>query len=167
MSAHANCNIQTSSTRSFPCWHALGANPAKLKLELTESLLAENIDALIVIMTTLQTHGVCFSLDDFGTGYSSLAYLKQLPLAQLKIDRSFIRDVMNDPDDAVIARTIVALARNLGLNVIAEGVETEAQQQFLASVGCTTYQGYLFGRPLAIEAFEALIDHGFPTRSPL
>ena len=144
-----------------------GANPAKLKLELTESLLAENVDALIVIMTTLQTHGVCFSLDDFGTGYSSLAYLKQLPLAQLKIDRSFIRDVMNDPDDAVIARTIVALARNLGLNVIAEGVETEAQQQFLASVGCTTYQGYLFGRPLAIEAFEALIDHGFPTRSPL
>ncbi len=130
-----------------------GANPTKLKLELTESLLLENVADIIVKMTALKAKGVGFSLDDFGTGYSSLAYLKRLPLDQLKIDPSFVRDVLTDPNDAAIARTIVALAHSMGLAVIAEGVETEAQREFLAANGCTAYQGYLFGRPMPIADF--------------
>ncbi len=129
-----------------------GADPRKLKLELTESLLVDNLDDVIAKMTALKTPGVRFSLDDFGTGYSSLAYLKRLPLDQLKIDQSFIRDVLTDPNDAAIARTIVALARSLGLAVIAEGVETEAQREFLAQNGCHASQGYLFGRPDTAES---------------
>jgi len=124
-----------------------GADPAKLKLELTESLLLENVEDIIAKMTALKAIGVSFSLDDFGTGYSSLSYLKRLPLDQLKIDQSFVRDVLTDPNDASIAKTIVALAQSLGLAVIAEGVETTAQRDFLASHGCHSYQGYLFGRP--------------------
>ncbi|MFZ6801051.1 putative bifunctional diguanylate cyclase/phosphodiesterase [Undibacterium sp. Di24W] len=133
-----------------------GANPKLLKLELTESMLADNVDEIIVKMNALRAHGVSFSLDDFGTGYSSLSYLKRLPLSQLKIDQSFVRDILTDPSDAVIAHTIVALAHSLGLKVIAEGVETQAQRDALAEMGCNAYQGYLFGRPvpatkLAIE----------------
>ena len=124
-----------------------GADPRRLKLELTESLLLDDIEATVVKMTTLKGAGVSFSLDDFGTGYSSLVYLKRLPLDQLKIDRSFVRDVLIDPNDAAIARTIVALAQSLGLSVIAEGVETEAQRLFLAEHNCRAYQGFLFGRP--------------------
>jgi diguanylate cyclase (GGDEF)-like protein len=124
-----------------------GANPHRLKLELTESLLLDDIESTIGKMTALKAIGVSFSLDDFGTGYSSLAYLKRLPLDQLKIDRSFVRDVLTDPNDAVIARTIVALGQSLGLSVIAEGVETEAQREFLAANNCMAYQGYLFGKP--------------------
>ena len=105
-------------------------------------------------MTLLQKEGVRFSLDDFGTGFSSLSYLKRLPLNQLKIDQSFVRDVLTDPNDAVIACTIVTLARSLGLDVIAEGVETEAQRDFLAQNGCHDFQGYYFSRPLAIEQFN-------------
>ncbi|MFY8044841.1 MAG: putative bifunctional diguanylate cyclase/phosphodiesterase, partial [Rhodoferax sp.] len=108
-----------------------GANPMRLKLELTESLLAENLDDVIAKMDSLRTRGVGFSLDDFGTGYSSLTYLKCLPLDQLKIDQSFVHDVLSDPNDAVIAKTIVALGNSLGLNVIAEGVETLQQRDFL------------------------------------
>ncbi|MEI8157300.1 MAG: EAL domain-containing protein [Burkholderiales bacterium] len=137
--------------------HTSGANPRRLKLELTESLLVDNIGAIIDTMSTLKGHGVGFSLDDFGTGYSSLSYLKRLPLDQLKIDQSFVRDVMDDPNDAAIARTIVALSEGLGLSVIAEGVETLAQRDFLASAGCHAYQGYFFGRPMPLGGFEALV----------
>ena len=130
-----------------------GADPAKLKLELTESLLLDDVEGVIAKMRALKDKGISFSLDDFGTGYSSLSYLKRLPLDQLKIDRSFVMDVMTDPNDAAIARTIVALAKSMEMTVIAEGVETEEQCEFLANNGCTTYQGYLFSRPLPIEDF--------------
>ena len=129
-------------------------NPQRLKLELTESMLVDDMDDVIAKMTLLQAAGIRFSLDDFGTGFSSLSYLKQLPLYQLKIDKSFVRDVLSDQNDAVIARTIVALANSLGLSVIAEGVEVEGQRDFLEEIGCYEYQGYLFSRPLSIEAFE-------------
>ena len=132
-----------------------GADPNKLKLELTESLLVENVQDVIQKMFALKSKGVGFSLDDFGTGYSSLSYLKRLPLDQLKIDQSFVRDVLTDPNDAAIAKTIVALAQSLGLGVIAEGVETSEQRDFLANSGCHVYQGYFFSRPLPLEAFEA------------
>jgi len=131
-----------------------GADPQRLKLELTESMLVENIQEIIAKMFTLKAKGVCFSLDDFGTGYSSLSYLKRLPLDQLKIDQSFVHDVLIDPNDAAIAKTIVMLAQSLGMAVIAEGVETEAQRDFLASAGCHAYQGYFYSRPLPLDRFE-------------
>jgi len=139
--------------------HHFNAPPARLKLELTESLLLDNTDDTITRMQSLKRLGVGFSLDDFGTGYSSLAYLKRLPLDQLKIDQSFVRDVLTDANDAAIARTIVALGNTLGLAVIAEGVETEAQRRFLADNGCHAYQGYLFSRPLPLAGFEALLSN--------
>ena len=123
------------------------ANPRLLKLELTESLLLHDVEDSILKMQALRTLGVGFSLDDFGTGYSSLSYLKRLPLDQLKIDQSFVRDVLTDPNDATIACTIITLARSLGLDVVAEGVETEGQRAFLLRNGCRQFQGYLFGRP--------------------
>lgn len=131
-----------------------GAKPQQLKLELTESLLVENIQDIIDKMFALKAKGVGFSLDDFGTGYSSLSYLKRLPLDQLKIDQSFVRDVLVDPNDAAIARTVITLAQSLSLGVIAEGVETEAHLEFLTSSGCHAYQGYFFSRPLPLERFE-------------
>lgn len=137
-----------------------GANPHQLKLELTESLLLDDVEDIIVKMTALKSRGIGFALDDFGTGYSSLSYLKRLPLDQLKIDQSFVRDLLTDPNDAAIARTIVALARSMGLSVIAEGVETQAQRDCLASEGCHAYQGYLFSRPLPLEQFESLLKRG-------
>ena len=124
-----------------------GADPRKLKLELTESLLLHDVEDSILKMQALRTQGVGFSLDDFGTGFSSLSYLKRLPLDQLKIDQSFVRDVLTDPNDATIACTIITLARSLGLDVVAEGVETEGQHAFLLGNGCRQFQGYLFGRP--------------------
>lgn len=132
-----------------------GANPALLKLELTESLLAQDVDGIVQKMNALKAKGVTFSLDDFGTGYSSLAYLKRLPLDQLKIDQGFVRDILADVSDAAIVRTVIALGDRLGLKVIAEGVETQAQREFLESNGCYSYQGYLFSRPLKQEDFEA------------
>ena len=131
------------------------ANPSQLKLELTESMLIDNVQDIIDKMFALRAKGVSFSLDDFGTGYSSLSYLKQLPLDQLKIDQSFVRDVLIDHNDAAIAKTIIALAASLGLGVIAEGVETAAQFDFLTLSGCHAYQGYYFGRPMPLEQFEA------------
>ena len=135
-----------------------GANPYRLKLELTESLLISDVADVISKMDAIKARGVGFSLDDFGTGYSSLSYLKRLPLDQLKIDQSFVRDILIDPDDAAIARTVVALADSLGLVVIAEGVETAAQRDFLASLGCHNYQGYLFSRPLPVHEFETFFN---------
>lgn len=130
-----------------------GANPHCLKLELTESLLADNLDDVIVKMSALRARGVGFSLDDFGTGYSSLSYLKRLPLDQLKIDQSFVRDVLTDPNDAAIVQTILALGKTLGLKVIAEGVETGEQRDFLVANGCNSYQGYLYSRPVPADEF--------------
>ncbi len=131
-----------------------GANPHRLRLELTESLLIDNVPSVIEKMFTLKAKGVCFSLDDFGTGYSSLSYLKRMPLDELKIDRSFVRDILSDHQDASIAKTIIALTQSLGLNVIAEGVEIEAQRDFLTAAGCHAYQGFLFSRPLPLASFE-------------
>ncbi len=132
-----------------------GANPHLLKLELTESLLVEDVEDIIIKMYALKSRGVGFSLDDFGTGYSSLSHLKRLPLDQLKIDQSFVRDILTDPNDLAIAKMTVALAESLGLGVIAEGVELAAQRELLARIGCDAYQGYLFSRPLPREQFEA------------
>jgi EAL domain-containing protein (putative c-di-GMP-specific phosphodiesterase class I) len=129
--------------------------PSLLKLELTESLVLDNIDDVIVKMQALREVGVRFSMDDFGTGYSSLSYLTQLPLDQLKIDQSFVRNIGVKHSDAVIVQTIIGMAHNLGIEVIAEGVETENQRAFLEQHGCALCQGYLFGRPVPIESFEA------------
>ncbi len=137
-----------------------GANPLRLKLELTESLLLTDVDDVIARMTALKKCGVGFSLDDFGTGYSSLAYLKRLPLDQLKIDQSFVSEVVANSNDAAITSAIVALAHQLGLSVIAEGVENEAQRDFLIRHGCRAYQGYLFGRPVPIEELERMLEPG-------
>ena len=135
-----------------------GAEARRLKLELTEGLLLEDVEDTIEKMVQLKGYGVGFSLDDFGTGYSSLAYLKRLPLDQLKIDQSFVRDVLTDPNDAAIARTIVALGTSLGLRVIAEGVETEAQRDFLARNHCHAWQGFLLSPPVPVAEFEALVQ---------
>ena len=133
-------------------------NPARLKLEITESVLLDNIDSIIVTMNTLNKIGVRFSLDDFGTGYSSLQYLKRLPLHQLKIDQSFVRDLVEDINDRAIIFTIISMAHSLNLEVIAEGVETEEQRHYLETNGCKSYQGYLFSKPLPIEEFKDLLN---------
>lgn len=135
--------------------HAI--NPMRLKLELTESMLLENIEDTITTMNALKEIGVQFSLDDFGTGYSSLQYLKRLPLNQIKIDQSFVRNLATDSGDKAVVRAIIAMAQSLNLDVIAEGVETEEQRQLLLGKGCTHYQGYLISKPVPIEQFEALL----------
>jgi EAL domain-containing protein (putative c-di-GMP-specific phosphodiesterase class I) len=131
-----------------------GADAHTLELELTETLLVQNMEQTIEKMRVLRQRGVHFALDDFGTGYSSMSYLKRLPLDKLKIDQSFVRDLMSDPNDAAIIRTIVALGRSLELSVLAEGVETDEQHQALVASGCHGFQGYLFSRPVAAAELE-------------
>jgi diguanylate cyclase (GGDEF)-like protein/PAS domain S-box-containing protein len=137
---------------------ASGINPARLKLELTESVVLENVDVVISRMRQLTALRVSFCLDDFGTGYSSLSYLKRLPLDQVKIDQSFVRDVTENQNDAAIVMAIMAMSRTLGLQVIAEGVETEAQRDFLLQNECLAYQGFLFCKPIPIEQWERLLQ---------
>ncbi|WP_159876958.1 EAL domain-containing protein [Aquitalea denitrificans] len=132
-----------------------GANPARLKLELTESIVLENVDLVVARMHQLGALGIRFSLDDFGTGYSSLSYLKRLPLDQIKIDQSFTRELGKDASTTAIVKAILAMSRSLGLEVIAEGVETHAQRDYLESYGCYAYQGYLFGKPVPIADWAA------------
>ncbi len=134
-----------------------GAKPSLLKLEFTESTVLENVEDTIAKMRELKLLGVGFSVDDFGTGYSSLQYLKRLPLDQIKIDQSFVRDIATDPNDAAIVQTIIAMTEALGLSVIAEGVETEEQHEFLDSHGCHAFQGYLFSKPIPIGQFEDML----------
>ena len=137
-----------------------GANPRRLKLELTESILVTDVQEAIDKMTVLRAAGLRFSLDDFGTGYSSLSYLKHLPLDELKIDQSFVRDLLTNPRDAAIAKTVLALGQNLGLTVVAEGVETEQQRDFLAQNGCAFFQGFLYGQPVPVN--ELKLDSKVP-----
>ncbi|MFA6016058.1 MAG: EAL domain-containing protein [Gallionellaceae bacterium] len=133
-------------------------NPHCLKLELTESIVLDDVTDTIAKMRALKQLGVSFSMDDFGTGYSSLAYLTQLPLNQLKIDQSFVRNIGTQKSDATIIQTIIGMAKNLGMEVIAEGVETQVQRDFLESMGCLHYQGYLFGKPVPLREFDALLE---------
>ncbi len=140
-------------------------DPSRLVLELTESMLVHDVEEVIAKMTALKALGVGFSLDDFGTGFSSLSYLQRLPLDQLKIDQSFVRHMLASDKDAVIVKAVVGMGQSLGLNVIAEGVETPAQCRFLHGIGCHAYQGYLFGRPVAAAEFEALVARGVPSVS--
>jgi diguanylate cyclase (GGDEF)-like protein/PAS domain S-box-containing protein len=135
-----------------------GADPHRLELELTESMLVDDIEGVIAKMSVLKSHGLRFSLDDFGTGYSSLTYLKRLPLDRLKIDRSFVRDILVDDSSGAIAQTIISLSQAMGLPVIAEGVETEKQREFLVNLGCNAFQGYLFSRPVPVEELELLLQ---------
>jgi EAL domain-containing protein (putative c-di-GMP-specific phosphodiesterase class I) len=134
-----------------------GIPPHRLKLELTESLLADRMEITIAKMGSLRAIGVTLAIDDFGMGYSSLSVLKRLPLDQLKIDRSFVADLLTDPNDAAISRAIITLAQSLGLGVVAEGVETQAQRDFLIQQGCEHFQGYLFSEPLPIAQLEAYL----------
>jgi diguanylate cyclase (GGDEF)-like protein len=143
-------------TRILTIIDEIGADPRKLMLEFTERAMFGPVEETLVKMSALKARGVQFALDDFGIGFSSLASLKSLPLDQLKIDRSFVRDILTNSSDAIIASAIIALGRSLGLSVIAEGVETEEQRQFLGRHDCHAYQGYLFGQPGAVEDLSSL-----------
>ncbi len=134
-----------------------GANPKSLKLELTESMFVDDLEDVVAKMTELKAHGLRFSLDDFGMGYSSLAYLRRLPLDQLKIDQEFVREIQVDASSAAIAQSIISLSKAMGLSVIAEGVETEGQREFLARLGCHSFQGFLVSGPVPLEEFELLL----------
>jgi EAL domain-containing protein (putative c-di-GMP-specific phosphodiesterase class I) len=146
--------------------HALatsGASPTALTLEMTESILLEDFDETVEKIRALKRLGVRFALDDFGTGYSSLAYLKRLPLDELKIDRSFVRDVIEDANDAALVDTILSLAGHVGLEVVAEGVETEGVMNYLSKRGCQVFQGYYFGKPCPSALFaERFLATGAP-----
>ena len=141
------------------CIKNAGINASMLRLELTESLFATGMEVTIAKMGMLKDAGVILAIDDFGIGYSALSYLKRLPLDQLKIDRLFVKDILTDPNDAAIARTIIGLAQSLGLGVVAEGVETEAQRALLARFGCESYQGHLFCAALSIDELESFMQN--------
>jgi EAL domain-containing protein (putative c-di-GMP-specific phosphodiesterase class I) len=134
-----------------------GANPERLKLELTETLVLDDIEATIEKMLILKEAGVRFSMDDFGTGYSSLAYLTRLPLDELKIDKSFVSSLPGNRNDEIITQSIITMGQSLGLGVVAEGVETEAQRRFLEGNGCYAYQGYFYSRPVPLGEFMAYL----------
>jgi EAL domain-containing protein (putative c-di-GMP-specific phosphodiesterase class I) len=144
-----------------------GANPLTLKLELTESMLLDNVDDVITKITALKSHGLRFSLDDFGTGYSSMAYLRRLPLDELKIDLIFVRDIMADAASGAIAQAILSLGKAMGLRVIAEGVETREQRDFLVRMGCNSFQGFLFSRPLPLEEFQLWLPDSVGQRAQI
>jgi EAL domain-containing protein (putative c-di-GMP-specific phosphodiesterase class I) len=135
--------------------NAAGVRPDRLKLELTEHVMLDDIEDVSRVMLRLKEIGVTFAIDDFGTGYSSLSYLKRLPIDTLKIDRSFVRDLESDPSDREIVQTILNIARSLHVSVIAEGVETEMQALLLRQMGCQFFQGYLYARPMPLDAFTA------------
>lgn len=139
-----------------------GIAAKNIELELTETFLMENPQKIITILRELKALGFNISIDDFGTAYSSLAYLKRFPVDKLKIDRSFISDIPDDPDDIAITRAIIAMARNLNLWTVAEGVETESQLSFLQAQGCQEVQGYYFSRPLDVDAATALLQADRP-----
>jgi len=143
-----------------------GANPLTLKLELTESMLLNDVEDVIAKMTDLKSHGLRLSLDDFGTGYSSLAYLRRLPLDELKIDLSFVRDILADAASGAIAQAILTLGKAMGLRVIAEGVETEEQRDFLIRMGCHSFQGFLYSRPLPLEEFQLWLPESAARAAP-
>jgi diguanylate cyclase (GGDEF)-like protein len=160
-------------TRMLAIIDEVGADPRKLMLEFTERTMFGPVEETLAKMSVLKARGVCFALDDFGVGFSSLACLKSLPLDQLKIDRSFVRDLTTNPNDSIIASAIIALGQSLGLAVIAEGVETEEQRQFLGSQGCHAYQGFLFGQPGPVDDLSLIATaqsaiggrHRFPDSS--
>ena len=135
-----------------------GLEPSRLELELTESLLLEDAEHVLDLVRRFKSLGVCLSIDDFGTGYSSLAYLKRFAVDKLKIDQSFVRDIVSDPDDAAIVRAIISMARSLKLKVIAEGVETEDAARFLGLYHCEEAQGYHFARPMPADALQAWVQ---------
>nr|ART37121.1 D64 [uncultured bacterium] len=151
----------TSQVNAIVEHHAI--DPRGLKMELTESMLAIDVENVIVKMNQLQATGIRFSLDDFGTGYSSLQYIKRLPLTQLKIDQSFVRDIESNVQDRAIVRTIIATANSFNLDVIAEGVETVEQKNLLLAEGCSHFQGYLFSKPMPIAQFSQLLQDDFIT----
>jgi EAL domain-containing protein (putative c-di-GMP-specific phosphodiesterase class I) len=136
---------------------ASGADPTRLKLEITESLLLDDLDRVTETIAQLKARGIRLSLDDFGTGFSSLGYLRSLPVDELKIDQSFVRDLPTGSSNAAIVRTITTLGQSLGLDVIAEGVETDAARRFLGSHGCNRYQGFHFAKPMPIDELERFI----------
>ena len=138
----------------------IGLKPEWLELELTESALMKNVEENIQLLRKLKAMGVNLSIDDFGTGYSSISYLKHFPISRLKIDRSFVRDITTNPDDAAIAEIIISMAQTLKLNVTAEGVETRAQMEFLSFHNCVEMQGYLFSRPVRADDFARLMRDG-------
>jgi diguanylate cyclase len=135
-----------------------GADGRLLTLELTESVLLDDMQEAVVKMQALHAAGVRLSLDDFGTGYSSLSYLRQMPLSELKIDRAFVAEVARDRQAASITRNLLQLGHDLGIDVIAEGIEQQEQYEFLRAQGCALFQGYLFGEPMQVEAFEEMVE---------